>query len=276
MSGKRIDIVSAAQAAELALAAHDGEAPVALVLVVHAPAEADLGRRLVVSADAVTGSLGSAEVDAAAVELARDALATRARGKHRLESRDGDWQVYIEVQHSLPELVIVGAGHIARPLCQVGSMIGFRVTVIDDRPEFANARWFPHADRVLVIDYEDPFKQIVVKANSYIVLVTRGHKYDYDCILQLLSLDDRPAYLGMIGSRRRVRAAFEALVTDGVEPERLADVHAPIGLDIGAETPEEIALAIAAELVAVRRGGSGGMLRVESDVLGRVVRRRGR
>lgn len=276
MRKEKLDVVSAVDAAEHGLAAHDGGAPVALVVVVNAPADADLGRRLVVTADAVTGSLGSADLDVGAVALARDALTTRARGRHRLESRDGEWEVYVEVQHSLPELVIVGAGHIARPLCRIGSMIGFRVTVMDDRSEFANERWFPDADRVVVIDYNDPFEQIAVRTDSYIVLVTRGHKYDYDCIQQLLSLESQPAYLGMIGSRRRVRAAFEALVGDGVDPQRLADVHAPIGLDIGAETPEEIALAIAAELVAVRTGGSGGVLSGEEDVLGRVVRGRGR
>ena len=273
---EKLDVVSAVDAAEHALAAHDGAAPVALVVIVNAPTDTDLGRRLVVTADAVTGSLGSADLDVSAVALARDALTTRARGRHRLESHEGGWEVYVEVQRSLPELVIVGAGHIARPLCQIGSMIGFRVTVTDDRSEFANERWFPDADRVLVIDYNDPFRHIDVGADSYIVLVTRGHKYDYDCIQQLLSLEGRPAYLGMIGSRRRVRAAFEALVGDGVDPERLADVHAPIGLDIGAETPEEIALAIAAELVAARRGGGGAMLSGEEDVLGRVVRGRGR
>ena len=276
MREEKLDVVSAVDAAEHGLAAHDGGAPVALVVVVNAPADADLGRRLVLTADAVTGSLGSADLDVGAVALARDALTTRARGRHRLESRDGEWEVYVEVQHSLPELVIVGAGHIARPLCRIGSMIGFRVTVMDDRSEFANERWFPDADRVVVIDYNDPFEQIAVRTDSYIVLVTRGHKYDYDCIQQLLSLESQPAYLGMIGSRRRVRAAFEALVGDGVDPQRLADVHAPIGLDIGAETPEEIALAIAAELVAVRTGGSGGVLSGEEDVLGRVVRGRGR
>ena len=276
MREEKLDVVSAVDAAEHGLAAHDGGAPVALVVVVNAPADADLGRRLVVTADAVTGSLGSADLDVGAVALARDALATRARGRHRLESRDGEWEVYIEVQHSLPELVIVGAGHIARPLCRIGSMIGFRVTVMDDRSEFANERWFPDADRVVVVDYNDPFEQIAVGADSYIVLVTRGHKYDYDCIQQLLSLESQPAYLGMIGSRRRVRAAFEALVGDGVDPQRLADVHAPIGLDIGAETRVEIALAIVAELVAVGRGGSGGVLSGEEDVLGRVVRGRGR
>ena len=113
---------------------------------------------------------------------------------------------------------------------------------------------------------------VEVTANSYVVLVTRGHKYDYDCIPELLELEASPAYLGMIGSRRRVRAAFEALAADGVDPEHLKHVHAPIGLDIGAETPEEIALAIAAEIVAVRRGGAGAKLSEQERVLDRIAR----
>jgi xanthine dehydrogenase accessory factor len=278
LTEKELGIVSVSDVAAQALSAHDGGEAVAMVVVIAAPADADLGRRLVVSRDAVMGTLGSADLDVRAAALAREALSVHARGRHRLESPDGEWELYVEVQRALPELMVVGAGHIARPLCQIASMIGFRVTVIDDRPEYANERWFPDADRVLVVDYDDPFARLEIGDDAYIVLVTRGHKYDYDCICQLLSLERLPAYLGMIGSRRRVRAAFEALVRDGVDPERLAEVHAPIGLDIGAETPEEIALAIAAELVAVRRGGRGGVLSGEEDVLGRVVRgqRRGR
>lgn len=274
MSERRADPISTVDAVERALLALEGGSPVALVTVVTAPDHGAVGRRLLVTAGAVTGRLGSSELDEGAAELAREALVARERGLRKLELDDGIWELYVESQCAPPALVIVGAGHIARPLCRIGAMIGFRVTVIDDRPEFANERLLPAAAQVLVVDYSDPFKEITVDANTYIVLVTRGHKYDYDCIQQLLALEARPAYLGMIGSRRRVRAAFEALVRDGVHPERLADVHAPIGLDIGAETPEEIALAIAAEIVAVRRGGGGGALAREEGVLDRVARAR--
>ncbi len=153
-------------------------------------------------------------------------------------------------------------------------MLGFRVNVFDDRPEFASADRFPEAEQVRVVDFTDAFEGVSIGPQSYVVLVTRGHKHDYDCIVQLLRMDARPAYLGMIGSRRRVRATFEALVSDGVEPGRLEEMRAPIGLDLGAETPEEIALAIAAELVATRRGGSGGGLSGAARVLDRVKRSR--
>jgi xanthine dehydrogenase accessory factor len=185
----------------------------------------------------------------------------------------GAWQLYVEPQLAVPDLLIIGAGHIARPLCRLGALLGFRVTVADDRPEYADRQHFPEATKVVLIDFGEPFVDLSVSENSYVVLVTRGHKYDYDCILELLRMKAEPAYLGMIGSRRRVRAAFEALVGDGVDPARLESVHAPIGLDIAAETPEEIALAIAAELVAVRRGGSGGQLSREERVIEKVKRK---
>lgn len=271
MSGSQADAISAAQAARQALAALEGGTPVALVTIVQGPVDDAVGRRLVVTTDDVTGTLGSARLDTQAAELAREVLATRACGIRELELNGETWALYVESQYAAPELIVVGAGHVGQALSRFGATLGFRVSVIDDRPEFASRERFPEATRVQVVSYEDPFRDIIIGAESYVVLVTRGHKYDYDCILQLLKREAQPAYLGMIGSRRRVRATFEALVRDGVDPRRLAQVHAPIGLDIGAETPEEIALAIAAELVAVRRGGSGGVLSGKERVLDRVA-----
>jgi xanthine dehydrogenase accessory factor len=272
MKDRQSGEVTIAEAAARALAALDGGLPVAFATVVGGPVEDALGRRLLVSEDSVAGSLGEKVLDDRAVELARQALARQYSGLHNVEIESGTWSLYVESQHPIPELVVVGAGHIARPLCRIAAMLGFKVTVLDDRPEFADRRWFEDAAQVRVVDFDETFKATEVGPNTYVVLVTRGHKYDYDCILQLLTLNARPAYLGMIGSRRRVRAAFEALVRDGVDPERLAEVRAPIGLDIGAETPEEIALAIAAEIVGVRRGGGGGAMSQEERVLDRVAR----
>ncbi len=264
-------VTSAAQAARRALEAMAGGEPVAVVTVVAAPLEDALGRRIIVTADAAEGSLGSPERDRQATTLARTALAAGERTLHEVELEGGAWKLYVEPQLATPELLIVGAGHIARPLCRLGAMLGFRVTVADDRPEFASCDHFPDAAAVEIIDFAEPFKALKVTADTFIVLVTRGHKYDYDCILELLKMKAQPSYLGMIGSRRRVRAAFEALVGDGVDPARLKQVYAPIGLDISAETPEEIALAIAAEIVAVQRGGTGAKLSKQERVLDRIV-----
>jgi xanthine dehydrogenase accessory factor len=274
MSGGAAERMNAADAAARALAALAAGAPLALVTVVSAPDSRDAGVRLIVGEETAEGTLGSRGLDDRAVTAAREVLAQGGRELRELESADGVWQLYIEAVTAPPELLIVGAGHIARPLAKLGSMLGFRVTVVDDRPEYADRAWFPEADDIGIIDFSSPFARLAVRRETHVVLVTRGHKYDYDCIKQLLEMDVEPAYVGMIGSRRRVRAAFEALVKDGVSPSRLAHVHAPIGLDIGAETPEEIALAIAAEIVAVRRGGSGGVLAREERVLARVASKR--
>ncbi|MGD2216085.1 MAG: XdhC/CoxI family protein [Gemmatimonadales bacterium] len=269
MSGGK---VTAASAARWALEAHEGGEPVALVIVVKAPDARTVGRRLVVTESVLHGTLGGPELDGQAAARARESLAAREGGVVEIERSDGVWEIYIESQYPIPQLHIVGAGHIARPLCRLGASLGFRVTISDDRPEFASREWFPEAERIRVVDFDHAFDDVAIGPQSYVVLVTRGHKYDYDCILQLLRIKARPAYLGMIGSRRRVRATFEALVRDGIEPGRLEEVHAPIGLDIGAETPEEIALAIAAEIVATRRGGGGAKLSDEERVLDRVAR----
>jgi xanthine dehydrogenase accessory factor len=274
VSAGRDQHVSAADAASLILAANARGDPIVVVTVVGAPRREFLGRRLLISGGALAGTLGAAALDRLAAELAAPARSEPRAELHEAELEGAAWQLYIESQHPMPELLIIGAGHIARPLCRIGAMVGFRVIVADDRPEFASRDWFPAAERVVLLNYEAPFKELDVGVDSYVVLVTRGHKYDYDCIQQLLNMDVRPAYLGMIGSRRRVRAAFEALLAEGVDPGRLSHVHAPIGLDIGAETPEEIALAIAAEIVAVRRGGRGGSLQGEERVLERLARKR--
>ena len=209
------------------------------------------------------GGLGSAALDRAAEALLDAALADpRAReGLRHLQVTGGGAEIYLEVRRPLHDLVVVGAGHIAQPLARMGALLGFRVTVLDDRPEFATRERFPEADRVVRADFADPFAEVRIHERSHLLLVTRGHKYDYECLVRALRMDPLPGYIGMIGSRRRVRATFVQLVEDGIAPSLLERVHAPVGLDVGAETPEEIAVAVAAELVMVRRGGTGTPLR---------------
>jgi xanthine dehydrogenase accessory factor len=166
-------------------------------------------------------------------------------------------ELYLEVRRPVQELIVVGAGHIALPMAHIGALLGFRVTVLDDRPDFATRERFPDADRVVRADFSDPFADIPLHERSHLLLVTRGHKYDYECLVRALRADPPPAYIGMIGSRRRVRATYVQLVEEGFSTDLIERIHAPVGLDVGAETPEEIAVAVAAELVMVRRGGTG-------------------
>jgi xanthine dehydrogenase accessory factor len=209
------------------------------------------------------GSLGSPWLDEEATALVRTLLDdSRSRdGLRTLTDGPREVEVFVEVRRPVPDLVIVGAGHIARPMSRLGSMLGFRVWVLDDRPEFATRERFPEATFLIRASFDDPFRDVPVHAGSHVLLVTRGHRFDYDCLLRVLALDPPPAYIGMIGSRRRVRATFARLLEENVPHHRLEEVHAPVGLDIGAETPEEIAVAVAAELVATRRGGTGAPLR---------------
>lgn len=155
----------------------------------------------------------------------------------------------------LPELIILGAGHIALPLAKLGCMLGYRVVVIDDRPEYASAKRFPDASRVVCCSFSDILQHIHPSPRSSVVIITRGHRHDLECLEKLVNF--RLAYLGQIGSGRRIAILRNHLLEKGFDRQRLDEIHMPIGLDIGAQTPEEIAISIAAELVNDRQKGRG-------------------
>ncbi len=186
--------------------------------------------------------------------------ATRAIAENRsrritvpVEGGAGEAAVFLEVLAPPEELVIVGAGHIAVPLARMAKVLDFDVTVIDDRSAFANRVRFPEADRIIAADIEKTVADLRVGPNTSLVLVTRGHTLDQAALMQVIH---KPAaYIGMIGSQRRVRAVFDHLRKMGVPEEHIQRVYAPIGLPIGAETPAEIAASILAEVVVVRRKG---------------------
>lgn len=212
------------------------------------------------------GSLDDAQLD----EIARDrALALLAGRIQDGQVELGSVRLYVEVHRPVAELVIVGAGHISLPLAEVGHVLGLRVRVLDDRPEFARQERFPDHVDVRHVDFARAFEGIPIGPLTHVVLVTRGHKYDYECLLQLLRLPVAPRYIGMIGSRRRVRATWVQLLEEGIDRERVASIRAPVGLDLGAETPGEIAVAVGAEIVREWRGGTGDPLREKERILDR-------
>ncbi|MQA89016.1 MAG: hypothetical protein GEU90_02095 [Gemmatimonas sp.] len=244
-----------------------GEPLVEVVVVGTESKEVRLGERLLVWKGRSAGSLGDVMLDRAAAAAAKEVLESRCSRSVQI----GAASLFLEPHYPPDELVIVGAGHIARPLCRFGSMLGFRVTVLDDRPSFATRERFPEAAKVIRADFSDPFRGVPLGRGSHLILVTRGHKYDYDALRDVLLRGVDLAYIGMVGSQRRVRAALEQLVKEGIARSALEKVYAPIGLDIGAETPEEIAISIVAELVRVRRGGTGVSLRDQARVLERWI-----
>lgn len=225
-----------------------------VVSIVEGGADATIADRIAVWEDgAVDGDLGSSQKEA--LELARNLIGA-PRPKPALVTLGGGGQVFADVFAEPPEIVIVGGGHVGRAVATVANTLGHRIVVIDDRAEFANNERFPEAYKVVAGDIEDAINGHTPNRNSAIVIVTRGHKYDY----QALSAAARSnaGYIGLMGSRRKVALIFRQLLRDGVPEERLRDIHAPIGLDIGAVSPEEIAISIMAEITMDRMGGHGG------------------
>ncbi len=163
----------------------------------------------------------------------------------------GTLDIFIEPILPAASLSIFGAGHVSLSLCKTAANAGFDVTVIDDREAYANRQRFPAAKQIIVDDFDRSMAQLNPNESSYIAIVTRGHREDMRVLRW--AVQTRAKYVGMIGSKRKTIAIFRELTQEGLAPELFARVHAPIGLDIGAVTPEEIAVAITAELIAVRR-----------------------
>ena len=165
-------------------------------------------------------------------------------------------------------LFVFGCGHIAVPVCKLGALCGFAVTVYDDRPEFASKDRFPEAAEVICDSFDHITSRLTITPFDYVVIVTRGHRFDDKCLRTVLA-GELPAYLGMIGSRRRTSVQLQTLRDEGVDPARIARVNTPIGLDIGAVTPEEIAVSIISEVIAFRRKpehGTPGRYIIDTDV----------
>jgi len=166
----------------------------------------------------------------------------------------GKVKVFFEMIEPAPKLHVFGGGHIAVPLVQFAKLLDYVVIIVDNREEFANKQRFPLADRVESEDYAEAMKSLQFSKRDCVVIITHGHEYDKVVLKECLAKRTLPGYIGMIGSRNKITATFSDLRKQGFSDSLLARVHAPIGLDIGAKTPAEIALSIVAEIVADRYG----------------------
>jgi xanthine dehydrogenase accessory factor len=254
-----------------AVAAAEGGPPVAVATLIRVPAPdgRSLGAKMLVRPDGSRlGDLGGGPLEEAVAADALAALSARSRPAaqalwytsegERVDRPEADaaYQVMLEVVEARPVLLVVGAGHIGRALTRLGEQVGFSVAVLDDRPEFASRERLPEADRILCGDIVESLRSVTIDAGTYVVLVSRGHRMDEQALREVAT--SGAAYVGMIGSRRRVSTVLQHLSDEGFPREALDRVRTPIGLDIGAETPEEIAVSIIAEIIQARRGGTGG------------------
>jgi xanthine dehydrogenase accessory factor len=252
----------------------DGAAGV-LVTLMSLPAEAAdlrIGSRMIVRESGEhINTLGASDLDEAVLQQVQAFLSSRADARSmKVEEFVADLtrfhgaQLLFERIEAEPRLVIAGAGHVGAALARLAALVGYQVTLIDDRAEFLGRELFSSSAEqgialVVAENWSDAVREaIAMGRNVSVAIVTRGHKQDEDCLRAAIAAN--PSYIGMIGSKRRTNIVLEKLREEGADEERLNKARAPIGLNIGAVSPEEVALAILAEIVAERRGGSGAPL----------------
>ncbi len=218
------------------------------------------GAKMIIYADGrILGSVGGGAIESTVINEAREMVGSK---ESRLFSYDlgvdqgmtcgGGMDIFLEPIASGPMVVVIGGGHVGLAVARAARQSGFRVTAVDDRAEMVSAKRFPFADSRLVGNEDLLENDLKVDGETLVVVVTRGHRFDKDWVKKLLGR--KPAYLGMLGSEKKVGKAFAELEAEGVPRAELEAVHAPIGLDIGAETPDEIAVSVMAEIIAVKHG----------------------
>ncbi len=243
---------------------------VATVVKTAGAAPCEVGTKMLVRADGATagsfaGPLTDGKVAEAALQAQRDG---RSFLTHvHLDADQGEavgscgatLEVFFEVLRPEPRLIVAGAGYVAQALARLAVHLDLRTIVVDDRRDLADPALFGETAQLTFGDIPQALRELEPDENSFVVVVTRGHHLDEDVLRA--ALETHAGYVGMIGSPSKVKHIFKSLLQQGFSPETLARVHAPIGLDIGAETPDEIALSIAAEIVMQRRQASGVPLR---------------
>ena len=240
------------------------EAALVTIVAAHGSTPQRVGAKMLVFSDGrTTGTIGGGCYENDAVGKARQAIGSRKPQLVHYDLADsfaeetglicgGQMDVYIDPIEPAPRLYLIGAGHVALHLARVAHEAGFRIHVVDDREKFANRERFPDADELIVDDIPGWLQRAELAPTTYVVVLTRGHRHDLGALRALAPRALR--YVGLIGSRAKIARLYEALQAEGTPAESLSRIYAPIGLDIGAVTPQEIAISIAAELIAVRYG----------------------
>ncbi|HON01403.1 MAG TPA: XdhC/CoxI family protein, partial [Acidobacteriota bacterium] len=223
----------------------------------------DAAKMLIRDDGSILGSVGGGCVEGEVWQQAREVLRTGQPRLSRFELNadnaaedglicGGIVEIFLEPIMSDPRLVILGAGHLGQALAEIGHLVGFQVVVYDDREQYANRERFPEAQEILVGPFDSMSDRVSVDSQSFVVVVTRGHQHDLAATEQVIRTSAR--YVGLVGSRRKIKMIVEELLNRGHAPEVFDRLYAPIGLDIGSDTPEEIAVSVVAELIALRKG----------------------
>jgi len=231
------------------------------VLVTRVTGSQNIGAKLLVQENgSVTGSLGDAEFESLVVDQAKSFLASREETR-LVNLSSFDTSLLLERLQPAPRLVVCGAGHVGASLAKLAAFAGYQTTLLDDRAEFLKRDRFPEKQIELLVanGWGSAVQEAIGNGRGVsVAVVTRGHNEDEQCMHAVVRAN--PDYVGLIGSKRRTSIVIERLREAGVSDEQLKKIHAPIGLDIGAVTPEEVALSILSEIVAERRGAHGGSL----------------
>ncbi len=244
------------------IVANGGRAILATVVSSKGSAPRNAGAKMIIREDGTSiGSIGGGrleyQIQGKAMELMNSNEPQMVHFDLSGKEKDGmicggQMDVFLEPIVSQETLYIFGAGHISQSTAAMAKMLGFRVVVIDPRSEYNNVERFPGADSLVVEPFEDSFSKLTVDGQSYIVICTTGHKSDEPCLQFAVGTEAK--YVGMMGSRKKVKEVKERLMQKGVSSQQLDRLHAPVGVAIGAETPQEIAISILSEVIKVRRG----------------------
>ncbi|MFQ5674349.1 MAG: XdhC family protein [bacterium] len=239
--------------------AYGGGSPVALATVVNSPNKDVLGKKMLIRKDGSTaGSLGNKSFRAKVAKVGKK-IATFGENVTLVD--DDGTEVYIEGFTTPPILVIMGGGHVGRAVYNLATTLGFRIYIVDDRPEYSNKERFPQAVETVVADFAQGLDAIPVNLNTFILVATRGHRYD-DAATQA-AIQTQARYIGLLGSKRKNLMIFRDLVRNKIPVERIQEINAPVGLNIGALTPEELAVSIMAEIIQCIRGGDGRPMKMD-------------
>jgi xanthine dehydrogenase accessory factor len=241
------------------VAAKKANIPVVLATVIESLGSAprEEGARMLIRADgSIEGTIGGGAIEKKIIDEALTLINAAAPKLVKYELKDigmscgGGMSVFLEPLLPAPQLIIFGAGHIGSALSHIGKLLDFRVTMVDNRPEFASRELLTSADTVIAENYLQAIDALIITDNTYIVILTHKHAHDYEVLEQLISKPFR--YLGMIGSKTKVATVLQQLRAKGVSEDIIKKIQSPIGISFGAHTPAEIAISIAAEMVAER------------------------